>query len=308
LYTIDGNNIFFSYAELTTTNSSEEVENYDINLSDIPAKKISIGDIDIAYKIYGKGIIPLVLISGSANVMEAWPTSFLNEMALTYKVIIFDNRGVGNTTIGTQPLIVQQFATDTAKLLDALKIQRADVLGFSMGSFVAQQFALNHPEKVNKLVLYGSSCGGKNAVPQSPEIVKTISDIVNNRTTDEKTILSLTFPLEWIEANPDYQDNIPKSKEIITASNIKKQFEAVEDWIATNSTGTCNNLQKIKNPTLVISGLDDAVIPSENSLIIAEKIKNSWLVQINGAGHGLMYQYPEQFSRIVKTFFENKFN
>ena len=76
LYTIDGNNIFFSYAELTTTNSSDEVENYDINVSDIPAKKISIGDIDIAYKIFGKGILPLVLISGSANVMDAWPHLF----------------------------------------------------------------------------------------------------------------------------------------------------------------------------------------------------------------------------------------
>ena len=102
----------------------------------------------------------------------------------------------------------------------------------------------------------------------------------------------------------------PKSREIVTASAVKKQFEAVEDWIATNWSGTCSILQKIKNPTLVISGLYDAVIPSENSLIIAEKIKNSWLVQINGAGHGLMYQYPEQFTGIVKTFFENtaKFN
>ncbi|HEX5904818.1 MAG TPA: alpha/beta hydrolase, partial [Candidatus Nitrosocosmicus sp.] len=195
--------------------------------------------------------------------MDAWPTSFLNEMALTHKVIIFDNRGVGNTTIGTQPFTVQQFANDTAKLLDTLKIERADVLGFSMGSFVAQQFTLNHPEKVNKLVLYGSSCGGKDAVPQGPEVIKTISDIVNNRTTNEKTILSLTYPLEWIEANPNYQDNIPKSREIVTASAVKKQFEAVEDWIATNWSGTCSILQTIKNPTLVISGLDDAVIPSE---------------------------------------------
>jgi pimeloyl-ACP methyl ester carboxylesterase len=229
-------------------------------------------------------------------------------MALTHKIIIFDNRGVGNTTLGTQPFTVQQFANDTAKLLDALKIQRTNILGFSMGSFVAQQFTLNHPEKVNKLVLYGSSCGGKDAIPQNPEIVKTISGIVNNRTTDEKTILSLTFPLEWIKANTNYQHNIPQSKEIVTLSIVKKQFETVEEWVATDWSGTCANLQKIKSPTLVISGLNDAVIPSENSLIIAEKIKKSWLVQINGAGHGLMYQYPEQFSRIVKTFFENKFN
>jgi pimeloyl-ACP methyl ester carboxylesterase len=300
------NNILFAYAEFnTTTTTSNQFETYDINVSNIPVKNIAIGDIDIAYKIFGKGEYPLVLISGSTNVMEAWPTYFLNEMALTHKVIIFDNRGVGNTTIGTQPFTVQQFANDTAKLLDALKIERANVLGFSMGSFVAQQFTLNHPEKVNKLVLYGSSCGGKNAMPQSPETVKTISDIVNNHTTDEKTILSLTYPLEWIEANPNYQDKIPKSKEIVTASIAKKQFEAVEEWVATNWNGTCNLLPNIKNPTLVLSGLDDAVIPSENSLIITEKIKNSWLVQINGAGHGLMYQYPEQFTEIVKTFFEN---
>ena len=310
MHVSDDNNILFAYAGVTAQNSFYKFVNDGTNVSDIPTKKITLGDIDIAYKIFGKGEFPLVLISGSANVMDAWPTSFLNEMALTHKVIIFDNRGVGNTTIGTQPFTVQQFANDTAKLLDTLKIERADVLGFSMGSFVAQQFTLNHPEKVNKLVLYGSSCGGKDAVPQGPEVIKTISDIVNNRTTNEKTILSLTYPLEWIEANPNYQDNIPKSREIVTASAVKKQFEAVEDWIATNWSGTCSILQKIKNPTLVISGLYDAVIPSENSLIIAEKIKNSWLVQINGAGHGLMYQYPEQFTGIVKTFFENtaKFN
>jgi pimeloyl-ACP methyl ester carboxylesterase len=241
-------NIVFANSEITTRDGYNNNGNYEVNISDIPAKKITLGDIDIAYKIFGKGESPLVLISGSANVMEAWPTSFLNEMALTHKVIIFDNRGVGNTTIGTQPFTVQQFANDTAKLLDALKIQRANILGFSMGSFVAQQFTLNHPEKVNKLVLYGSSCGGKDAIPQNPEIVKTISDIVNNRTTDEKTILSLTFPLEWIKANPNYQHNIPKSKEIVTLSIVKKQFEAVEEWVATNWSGTCANLQKIKVP------------------------------------------------------------
>ncbi|MGB9169320.1 MAG: alpha/beta hydrolase [Nitrososphaeraceae archaeon] len=99
--------------------------------------------------------------------------------------------------------------------------------------------------------------------------------------------------------------NIPKSKEIVTASTLKKQFEAVEEWVSTNWNGKWDINQKIRNPTLVISGLNDAVISSENSLIIAAKIRGSWLFQINGAGHGLMYQYPEQFTGIVKTFFEN---
>ena len=76
-----------------------------------------------------------------------------------------DNRGVGNTTSGTKPFSIQQFANDTVGLLDALKIQKADILGFSMGSFVAQQLTVTHPEKVNRLILYGASCGGQENIP-----------------------------------------------------------------------------------------------------------------------------------------------
>jgi pimeloyl-ACP methyl ester carboxylesterase len=77
---------------------------------------------------------------------------------MLYTVIIFDNRGVGNTTARTKPFSIIQFANDTAGLLDALKIQKADVLGYSMGTFIAQEITLLHSEKVNRLVLYTASC------------------------------------------------------------------------------------------------------------------------------------------------------
>ena len=85
----------------------------------------------------------------------------MNQLALNHTVIIFDNRGVGNTTSGTKSFSIQQFTNDTNGLLDALKIPKADVLGFSLGSLIAQELTITHPEKVNKLVLYGSSCGGR---------------------------------------------------------------------------------------------------------------------------------------------------
>jgi hypothetical protein len=114
-------------------------ENEDLlNIQDISAKKVHVGDIDIAYKIFGRGN-PILLISGSGNVMDVWPTHFLKELALNHTVIIFDNRGVGNTTAGTRPFSIDQFEHDTVGLLDALDIQRTDVLGFSMASFIAQQ-------------------------------------------------------------------------------------------------------------------------------------------------------------------------
>jgi pimeloyl-ACP methyl ester carboxylesterase len=271
------------------------------NIQNIPIKKIHVGDINIAYKVFGKGK-PILLISGSGLVMDAWEPSLLKELSSNHTVIIFDNRGVGNTTIGIKPFSIQQSATDTVGFLDALKIQKADVLGFSMASFIAQEITLLHPEKVNRLILYGATCGGEGNIPQAPQVVKILSDLVNNRTQDPEKILSVTFPLEWVKSHPNR--TIPESKEIVTSNTLKQQFNLNEAWLAPNWSGVCSQLSKISKPTLVITGTEDVAVPAANSLIIVEKIPGSWLVQIKGGGHGLMYQYPEQFSKIVKTFLE----
>src|SRR5918997_5829795 len=151
----------FAYGQQQQPNqmNSNNITN-SLDIQSIPSKKVHVGDIDIAYKIFGKGDA-ILLISGSGNVMDVWPSSMLQELSLNHTVIIFDNRGVGNTTTGTRPFSIQQFANDTVGLLDALKIQKTDVLGFSMASFIAQELTLMHPEKVNRLILYGASCGGQ---------------------------------------------------------------------------------------------------------------------------------------------------
>ena len=108
----------------------------------------------------GKGE-PFLLISPSSIAMDAWDPSILRGLSSNHTVIVFDNRGVGNTTFGIRPFSIQQLANDTSGLLNALKIQKADVLGYSLGSFVAQQLTVTHPEKVNRLILLASSCGEK---------------------------------------------------------------------------------------------------------------------------------------------------
>jgi pimeloyl-ACP methyl ester carboxylesterase len=272
-----------------------------LNIESISSKKVQVGDIDFAYKSFGKGDA-LLLISGSGLVMDAWQPSILRDLSRNHTVIIFDNRGVGNTTVGTKSFSIQQFANDTVGLLDALKIQKADVLGFSMASFIAQEITLLHPEKVNRLILYGATCGGEGNIPQTPQVVKILSDLVNNRTQDPEKILSVTFPLEWVKSHPNR--TIPETKEIVTSKTLKQQFILNEGWLATNWSGVCSQLTKISKPTLVITGTEDVAVPAANSLILAQKIPGAWLVQIKGGGHGLMYQYPEQFNKIVKTFLE----
>ncbi len=169
-----------------------------------------------------------------------------------------------------------------------------------MASFIAQELALLHPEKVNRLVLYGASCGGKENIPQSPEVVKILSDIVNNRSQDQEKTLSVSYPLSWIKSHHNF--TFPQSKETISSDTLKEQFNIVESWFATNWSGVCGQLSKISVPTLVITGTEDVAVPAANSLPIVQKIPGAWLIQIKGGGHGLMYQYPYQFTAVLETF------
>jgi pimeloyl-ACP methyl ester carboxylesterase len=120
--------LIFVYGQPDQTNSN--VAN-SLNIQNIPVKKVHVRDIDIAYKVLGKGD-PILLVSGASADMNSWDPSFLRSLSSNHTVIIFDNRGVANTTTGSKAFSIQQFANDTVGLLDALKIQKADVLGYSL--------------------------------------------------------------------------------------------------------------------------------------------------------------------------------
>ena len=97
-------------------------------------------------------------------------------------------------------------------------------------------------------------------------------------------------------------DIYPKSTEVVTSNTSRQQFNLNEKWLAINWNGVCDQLTKISISTLIITGTKDVAVPAANSLIIAQKISGAWLVQIKGGGHGLMYQYPFIFSKVLQTF------
>ena len=125
----------------------------------------------------GKGD-PILLFNGASDGMDAWDPSLPRILSSNHTVIAFDSRGLGNTTSGSKPYTYQQLANDSAGLLDALKIPKADVMGYSLGSYIAEQLAITYPDKVKSLVLIGSSCG-KDHTPKPPEFIKLQSEIVN---------------------------------------------------------------------------------------------------------------------------------
>ena len=287
-----------------------------VNMQDIPLKKVHVGDIDVAYKMFGKGD-PIILFNGASDNMDAWDPSLLKGLSSNHTVIVFDQRGIANTTAGSRPYTYQQLANDTAGLLDALKIPKADVIGYSLGSYLAQQLTIMYPNKVNSLVLIGSSCGGKDHTPKPPEFLKLQAEIVNKSLNnvsisqeEMKSLVSASLGSGWIRLHPE-SVNIPANittlqqlkpglpPEILNnQNNVGKHWEDNPNW-----SGACDELAKLAKPTLVITGTDDNFYaPHVNSLKIAEKIPGAWLVQIKNAGHAVPDQYPVEISKILNTF------
>ena len=243
--------------------------------------------------MFGKGD-PIVLINGFMNSLNDWPPIFLDKLAENHTVITFSNRGVGNTSTGDKGFSITQFAQDTSGLLDALHINKTDVLGFSMGGRIAQQLTLSNPEKVDKLIIYASGCGGKQGIPADKEVMKVLAD----KSIDASELKTKLRPLLYPEGF-DFS-KLPKSDEVVSDKTILEQQKAIANW-----PGVCNKLKNIDKETLVIVGSDDKLAPPANSLLISHKIPGSWFVQISGTGHALAIQMPLKFSNLVLLFLES---
>ena len=286
-----------------------------VNIQDIPVKKVHVGDIDVSYKMFGKGD-PILLINGASDGMNRWDPSILKTLSSNHSVIVFDPRGIGNTTIGSKPYTASTLANDTAGLMDVLKIPKAGVMGYSLGSFIAQEVTMMHPDKVNSLILVASTCGGKDGIDQPPAFKKLQNDLVNKTqhnipiTHEEIQAISVaSLGPGWIRLHPESSkipENITSLQQLkpgLPPEVANNQNNVGHAWTATNWSGACGQLAKLGKPTLVIAGTDDNIyVPHVNSLMIAEKIPGAWLVQIKNAGHAIADQYPAELGKIMNTF------
>jgi pimeloyl-ACP methyl ester carboxylesterase len=265
--------------------------------------------------MFGKGE-PILLFNGASDNLDAWDPALLKVLSSNHTVIAFDQRGIANTTVGSKPYTPEQLANDTAGLLDALKIPKADVMGYSLGSYIAQQLTMMYPDKVNSLILVGSSCGGKDHTPKPPEFIKLQADVVNKSlqnipiTEELKALNVASLGSGWVKLHPESVDipaNITSFQQLKPGlppeiandqNNLGKHWEDNPSW-----SGTCDELAKLAIPTLVVTGTDDNMYqPHVNSLKIAEKIPGAWLVQIKNAGHAIVDQYPAEVGEIFNTF------
>lgn len=259
---------------------------------------VRVEDIDMSYRIYGDGY-PLLLIMGYGGTMNLWEERLLRSLSKKYKVIVFDNRGIGETSSGHKAFTIEQFAEDTYELMVSLKIEKAHVLGWSMGASIAQELALRHPEIVNKLILYASLCHPE-IFPPEPKVLSRLENTLGLPSEKGYEWLRLIFPLAWIKNNQDrIREIFYRPLGNMNPDSIIKQAEAINKW-----EGSCNRIPFLQHETLVIDGKEDLILPSENAEYLASKLPNSKLVLIAEAGHGLMFQNPDKFNLIINLFLD----
>jgi pimeloyl-ACP methyl ester carboxylesterase len=257
---------------------------------------VNVEDITIGYRVIGSGY-PLLLIMGYGSTMNLWEAALISKLASRFKVVIFDNRGIGSSTTGTKPFSIEQFCEDTAGFMDASGMEQAHILGWSMGSLIAQELVLRHPSKVNKLILYSTFCSAE-MFPPGPDIIQQLTDVTGTPEDRGMRFIRALFPLNWLQDNDNRIEEIffrPMGN--LPEETIQQQSESIDEW-----NGSASRLGEISNSVLLITGTEDCLVPPQNSRFMGEKIPNAQLAMLENGGHGLMFQYPEMFCEKVLGF------
>jgi pimeloyl-ACP methyl ester carboxylesterase len=247
-----------------------------------------------AYDVDGSGEA-LLMIQGLGYGRTGWGPA-PSRLARRFEVVTFDNRGFGDGEVTPGPYTTAQLAGDALALLDALEIERAHVLGISLGGMIAQELVLSAPERASKLVLCSTTAGGPRAVPM-PE--KTVALMGRQADLDPQEALRL-----FVE-NALSPDPPPALVDEIVAYRTANPPNGA-GWYAQAAAGATHDafdrLGEIGVPTLVVHGTADNVVDAGNAPILAEAIPSARLELLDGAGHLLPWERPDEFVALVEEF------
>jgi len=263
--------------------------------------KVQVGDVNLNYDLHGKGE-PLLMIMGLGASSAAWDPELVEDLARTFRVITFDNRGTGQSDKPDAPYSIEMFADDAAGLLKKLEVPRAHIFGVSMGGMIAQEFALRHPAQTATLTLGCTTAGGTHSVPPPPESLKVLTAPREGVSPEE--VIRRGWPLgytaKYIAGNrASLEASIPRLlKHPTPPFAFQRQLEG------TYTLKTFDRLPQIKAPTLVITGAEDVLIPAKNSEIIAAQIPGSKLHLIKDAGHAFWVRRDE-FTKVLVPFLKS---
>lgn len=239
----------------------------------------------------------LLLIQGLGYTLDMWHR-FAPRLAERYRLLVFDNRGVGRSDVPEPPYSIPDMARDAIAVLDAAEIERAHVVGTSLGGVVAQELALLYPERVLSLALYCTACGGSNAVAAEQEVI----DILMARTgmTMEEGTRAV-IPYIYDPGTPQgviEEDLAIRSRTYPSAAGYLGQLMAVSGY------DLSERLASLDVPALVVHGRSDRLIPPANGEDVATRIRGARLVMLENASHILFTDQPDACIDALSEFLD----
>ena len=263
---------------------------------DAPTRTVSVDGVDLVYRELGPGGgVPVIFLNHLAAVLDNWDPRVVDGIAAERRVITFDNRGVG-ASHGSTPDTIEAMAHDAVAFIRALGIDRVDLLGFSMGGFIAQVIAQEEPELVRKIVLAGTGPAGGEGIDKVTAL--TLQDMAKGALTlqDAKQFLFFTRTGNGRLAGRDFLKRLKERTEgrdkRISPRAFRAHLKAIHRWALQESA----DLSSIPHPVLVANGERDRMVPSTNTVDLAERLPNGELIPLYpDAGHGGIFQYHEQF-------------
>ena len=242
---------------------------------------------------------PLLLIQGMSGNVTHWGEPFLRALAERFDVVAFDHRGVGWSDRVTEPFTIRDLADDAARVLDAVGIDRVHVLGISMGGMVAQELALAHRERVERLVLGCTYAGGEGSALTAPEVVQLLGEAMLSG--DRERAMRVGFQVNLSQTHRAQPGAFEEFQRIGLMKPAAVQVIALQAQ-AIQSHDTSTRLPSLDAPTLVVHGTEDRMLVVDNGRLIARLVPDARLVELEGVGHMFWWEQPERVAELLAEF------
>jgi len=261
----------------------------------------TIRNLRIYWESYGKKE-PLLLISGVSGGTWSWEES-IEAWSPHFRVIVFDNIGAGRSSKPHRPYTIEEMADHAAAVLGAAEVKRAGVVGLSMGGMIAQELALRHSDRVHRLVLGCTHCGGHMRIPPHPNVIQRFAD--NEDLSHEEIINKNIELLVTPQFRKKGSDALKRYKERQLRAPLQPNYALKRQLEAISSFDACGRIGTIQIPTLILTAEHDILVPPENGRLLSAHIPDAVEKSFSDVGHLIYLECAQDFHETILNFFLN---